>query len=88
MNNWHKSGLILALCLLPSPGWSLSTDRDQPMLIEADRAELNDADGISVYRGNVKVTQGTLILTGETMTGHTKGVDVGKVIMDGKPATY
>ena len=88
MNNWHKPGLILALCLLPSLGWSLSTDRNQPMLIEADRAELNDADGISVYRGNVKVIQGTLILTGETMTVHTKGDDVDKVIMDGKPATY
>ena len=88
MNKWHKPGLILALCLLPSLGWSLSTDRNQPMLIEADRAELNDADGISVYRGNVKVIQGTLILTGETMTVHTKGDDVDKVIMDGKPATY
>jgi len=88
MNKWHKPGLILALCLLPSPGWSLSTDRNQPMLIEADRAELNDADGISIYRGNVKVTQGTLVLTGETMTVHNKDDDVDKVIMDGKPATY
>ncbi len=88
MNNWHKPGLILTFCLLPSLGWSLSTDRDQPMLIEADRAELDDAKGISIYRGNVKVTQGTLVLTGDTMTVHQKGDDVDKVIMDGNPATY
>lgn len=88
MSNWHKPGFILALCLLPSIGWALSTDRNQPMLIEADRAELNDADGVSIYRGNVKVTQGTLVLTGETMTVYNKGNDVNKVIMDGKPATY
>ena len=88
MINWHQPGMILALCLLPSLGWTLSTDRNQPMLIEADRAELNDADGVSVYRGNVKVTQGTLELTGDTMTVYNKGDDVSKVIMDGKPATY
>ena len=88
MINWHQPGMILALCLLPSLGWTLSTDRNQPMLIEADRAELNDADGVSVYRGNVKVTQGTLELTGDTMTVYNKGNDVSKVIMDGKPATY
>ena len=88
MNKWYKPGLMLTLCLLPSIGWSLSTDRNQPMSIEADRAELNDADGISVYSGNVKVIQGTLVLTGETMTVHNKGDEVDKVIMDGKPATY
>ncbi len=88
MNNWLKSELILMLCLLPSLGWALSTDRDQPMLIEADRAELNDTEGVSVYRGNVKVTQGTLMLTGETMTVYNKEDEVDKVVMDGTPATY
>ena len=88
MTKWHKPGLMLTLCLMPSVGWSLSTDRDQPMLIEADRAELNDAEGISIYQGNVKVTQGTLVLTGDTMTVHQKGDDIDKVIMDGNPATY
>ena len=58
------------------------------MLIEADRAELDDAKGISIYRGNVKVTQGTLVLTGEVMTVYNKGDDVDKVIMEGQPATY
>ncbi|VAW77953.1 hypothetical protein MNBD_GAMMA13-166 [hydrothermal vent metagenome] len=88
MNSWLKPGLILAFCLSPSLGWSLSTDRDQPMLIEADRAELNDAEGVSIYHGNVKVTQGTLVLTGETMTVHSKGDNVDKVVIEGKPATY
>jgi lipopolysaccharide export system protein LptA len=80
--------LWLILSLAPAVCGALSTDRNQPMSIEADRVELNDGKGISVYRGNVKVTQGTLVLTGETMTVYNKGDQVEKVIMEGKPATY
>jgi lipopolysaccharide export system protein LptA len=79
---WLLAALAPGLC------WALSTDRNQPMSIEADRVELNDGKGISVYRGNVKVTQGTLVLTGQTMTVFTKNDQVEKVIMEGKPATY
>ncbi len=88
MNRLWKQGLLLALILIPANSWALSSDREQPMLIEADRAELDDARGISIYRGNVKVTQGTLVLTGDIMTVYNKGDDVEKVIMEGKPATY
>lgn len=80
--------ILLTAGMIPATVCALSSDREQPMLIEADRAELNDAEGISVYRGNVKVTQGTLVLTGDTMTVLNKGDDVDKVIMDGTPATY
>jgi lipopolysaccharide export system protein LptA len=79
---------ILLAGIIPATGWSLSSDRTQPMQIEADRAELNDDDGVSTYRGNVKVVQGTLVLTGDIMTVHNKGDDVEKVIMEGQPATY
>jgi len=80
---------VLAGALLPPlQAWALSSDRDQPMTIEADRVELDDAKGISTYHGNVKVVQGTLVLTGELMTVHNKGNDVHKVIMLGNPATY
>jgi lipopolysaccharide export system protein LptA len=81
---------LILVTLLAIPSWShaLSTDRDQPMMIEADRVELDDAKGISIYTGNVKVTQGTLVLTGERMVVHNKGGDIEKVLMDGNPATY
>ncbi|MFQ5642133.1 MAG: lipopolysaccharide transport periplasmic protein LptA [Thiogranum sp.] len=88
MNRLWTPCALLALSLLPTAGWALSSDREQPMLIEADRAELDDTKGISIYRGNVRVTQGTLVLTGAVMTVHNKGNDVEKVIMEGKPATY
>jgi len=79
--------LLIALTL-PSLSHALSTDRDQPMMIEADRVELDDAKGVSVYSGNVKVTQGTLMLTGDRMVVYNKGSDIEKVLMNGSPATY
>jgi len=81
---------LALLITLTAPSWcqALSTDHDKPMMIEADRVELDDSTGISVYSGNVKVTQGTLMLTGDRMTVHNKGDDIQKVLMDGSPATY
>ncbi len=80
--------LLMVSLLLPLRSWALSSDQDQPMNIEADRVELDDAKGISTYHGSVKVTQGTLVLTGDLMTVYSKGNDVQKVIMLGNPATY
>ena len=81
---------LTLIAALTTPSWcqALSSDRDKPMMIEADRVELDDATGVSVYTGNVKVTQGTLVLTGDRMTVHSKGDNVEKVLMDGSPATY
>ncbi len=79
----------LLLSALPhSPAWALSSDRQQPMHIEADQAELDEQKGISIYTGNVKVTQGTLVLTGNHMTVYNQDENIDKVILLGKPATY
>ncbi|MBI5040196.1 MAG: lipopolysaccharide transport periplasmic protein LptA [Gammaproteobacteria bacterium] len=67
---------------------ALSTDRNQPMYVEADRADIDDKRGVSVYRGNVKITQGTLQLTAAELTVHSKNGDIVKAIAVGQPATY
>ena len=88
MNKLQNQLILLSLVALPMLAWGLSSDRQQPMMIEADRVELDDAKGVSIYRGRVKVAQGTLLLTGETMTVHNKGNRKEKDIVEGKPATY
>ncbi len=87
MTRFAHLALFAALAF---PSWchALSSDRDQPMMIEADRVELDDSRGVSVYTGNVKVTQGTLRLTGDRMVVYNKGDEIEKVLMDGNPATY
>lgn len=80
--------LSAALLWGPQQGWALSSDRQQPMHIEADQAELDEQKGVSIYTGNVQVTQGTLVLTGDTMTVYNVDEDIERVIMLGQPATY
>ena len=68
--------------------WALSTDKDQPIEIEADSADLDDAKGVTIYRGNVVLTQGSVRMTGETMTVYFTDAELDTVIMEGKPARY
>ena len=77
-------GMILAL-----PVHALSTDKDQPIEVEADTAELDDVKNVSIYRGNVIVTQGSIRMTGDVMTVYqTNSDDLDHLILEGKPATY
>jgi len=78
----------LLLVTLPGLAWSLSTDSSQPMVIEADSAELDDRSGVSTYHGNVKIVQGTMELTGDRLEVHVENDRVTKVVVDGAPATY
>lgn len=47
---------------------ALPSDREQPIRVQADSAELDDKQGVAVYRGDVVVTQGSTKLTGNTVT--------------------
>ncbi len=81
---------IILLCLLGSlASFALSTDKDQPIEVEADEAELDDMNDVSIYRGNVIVRQGSIHMTGDVMTVYSKGGDeLDYIIIEGNPATY
>jgi len=81
-------GILLLLSLLPLTAWGLDADRDQPINIEADQASLNDKTGVSVYEGNVKLQQGTLIFTGNKMTVQLTDKKLDTIVLIGTPATY
>ena len=52
--------LSLGLALGSAGAWALPSDREQPIRVQADTAELDDKQGVAVYRGDVVITQGTL----------------------------
>ena len=80
-------GLFCLLgCLTAYP---LSTDKDQPIEVEADEAELDDLNNVSIYRGNVIARQGSIQMTGDVMTVYNKeGGELDRLIIEGHPATY
>lgn len=75
--------------LLASATHALPSDRQQPIHIEADTADLDDKKGVAIYRGDVVVTQGTLKITGDTVTVvQQANGDVKSFKSVGRPAYY
>jgi len=60
-------GLALLLACLSAPALAQpgEREREQPMLIEADALQHDQATQLSVFTGNVVITQGTLLLRGQ-----------------------
>lgn len=84
------AGLFLTcLCLLlPTAAQALDSDREKPIHVNADQVSIQEKKGISVYTGDVILTQGTLTITGDKMTVYHKNQELKKIIAVGKPATY
>jgi len=81
--------LAFILAFAMNGAFALSTDKQKDIEIEADSAEMDDLNGITVYKGDVVVTQGSIRMTGHTMTVHfAESGDMELVIMQGTPATY
>lgn len=56
--------------LLSSVAMSLTSDREQPINIEADTLEIDDSRHISIYQGNVDMRQGSLHIRAERIILH------------------
>jgi lipopolysaccharide export system protein LptA len=81
--------VALGATLTGSAAWALPSDRDQPIRVQADSAELDDRKGVAVYRGDVVITQGSMKITGDTVTitQNAQG-DIEVFTSVGKPAYY
>ena len=80
---------IIFFTFVVNYAYCLSTDSEQNIEIEANTAEMDDVKKITIYRGNVIVTQGSIKMTGHTMHVYfNENNDMKLVIMDGTPAKY
>lgn len=60
-----------------------------PVQLEADSAEVDDAEGLSIYRGNVVLTRDDTRITGSIMWVYTDANrDLQRIEVEGEPATY
>ena len=83
-------GLLAACSLASLPAWVLAkqSDRQQPMNFSAKHTDAYNAPNtVSTLTGNVKITQGTLLLTGDTARIHLDAdSQISRVVVTGKPA--
>jgi len=80
--------LMLLAVVLPFDAHAKTSDRTQPMDVEADRtdAEIGD-NGEAVLTGGVKITQGTLEVGADRATIHRDNGEISRVVLTGAPAT-
>ncbi len=81
-----KFGLATALALVAPMAAALPEDRAQPIHLEASRGQLDQKTGVSVYEGNVVITQGTMRLTADTVTIYVKDNNFQRMEATGAPA--
>ena len=80
--------LFIGLSMISNLSSALPDDRDQPINIEADEAEKNDKKGITTYKGNVVITQGSIRMSGDIITIYDNNGTVDKIIAKGQPAHF
>lgn len=77
---------ILLYCLQAN---SYAAEPVEKILINADHMHLNIESGYSVYTGNVRISQGELVLTGDKVTlKQNNDNEIEQITVDGKPARY
>jgi len=93
----HKARIPRVLRILAAAVWllvnggvsALSTDKDQPIEIEADYAELRKNERLTLYTGNVVVTQGSIRMWGDKLTvNYDENDDLKDAFLEGKPAHF
>lgn len=80
---------LAALCLLASTTvFALPNDQDKPIYITADSASINDTTGITTYKGNVIIKQGSLLIEAAYVDMHRADEGVDKLVAKGAPAHF
>lgn len=89
MKRLVASAYLVALLILGMGGAQAEGDLNQPVTIEADRVDVDEAKGQSVYRGNVVLQQGGMELRADELTIITTAKrELESIQAKGKPARF
>ncbi len=81
--------LLLALLLaFAQPTLALPKDKDAPVEIEADSADIDGASNTTTYRGKVRISQGSMELSADTVVIKFKGRKPDTLTATGNPARF
>ncbi|MFV8782270.1 lipopolysaccharide transport periplasmic protein LptA [Microbulbifer sp. SA54] len=80
---------LIAGLLLSTQALALPNDREQPIKVSADKLEANRSKNITVYSGNVVISQGSLQIRANRVEvfGNAQG-EIEKVVATGSPAHF
>ncbi|MGB5450755.1 MAG: lipopolysaccharide transport periplasmic protein LptA [Sedimenticolaceae bacterium] len=78
----------LLLALVSGTAFALDSDSMQPIELAADSVDFNEAKGLSIYKGDVDLRQGSIRLRGDLVTVYQDGLDPKKVVAEGRPVKF
>lgn len=84
----RAASLLLALAVAAAgPAWARTSDRNQPMDLDADKTDcsVEDEGGPCLFVGNVHIVQGTLDIRADKADVRRSGGDIRKVLLGGSP---
>lgn len=79
---------VLCAGLLATSAHAEKADRDKPVNLEADTVTLDDIKKVSVYQGNVVLSQGTLLLRADRVQVTQNAAGLDKVSASGQPVSF
>ena len=90
MKSTRHARALAAILLVTGagPAAALQSDKDQPLDLEADSAEIDEAKGVSVYTGNVVAIQGSMRLEADRLRIFHTGSKAERIEAEGKPAKF
>lgn len=80
-------GFLTLVCPMP-PSHAELADRNKPVNLEAEQVSIDDAKQISTFTGNVVLTQGTLMIRGDTVVVKQSNEGLQHGTATGKPASF
>ena len=85
----HVKTLLIAIKLTISlSAQGLPEDSKQPIKIESDSAESNQATGLTEYSGKAVIRQGSMAINADKVTIYYAEGKVNRILSTGKPASF
>jgi lipopolysaccharide export system protein LptA len=86
----YRAKPLLALMLIfASPAvFALESDKEQPIELAADSVDIDESTGMSTYRGDVDLRQGTIRVRADVVTVHQNKRKPTKIIAEGGPVKF
>jgi lipopolysaccharide export system protein LptA len=85
---FFRLAVTLALLLAAASLAALEGDRERPIELAADSVDIDEGRGVSIYRGDVDLRQGSMRLQADVVTVHQRGRRPARVEAEGRPVRF
>jgi len=83
-----KLSILFLIACFSANSWALSTDKDQPVSIEADSVDIDETKETAIYHGNVILLQGSISLKAKKVIVYDFQSDNAHIVATGNQVSF